>query len=33
MSSIFCKQCYLERKNHSVDELIECTLLLIKGIQ
>ena len=33
MSSIFCKQCNQERKNHSDKELIECTLSLIEVIE
>ena len=33
MSSIFCKQCNQERKNHSEKELIECTLLLIEELK
>ena len=33
MSSIFCKQCNRERKNHSDKELIECTLSLIEVIE
>ena len=33
MSSIFCKQCNHERKNHSAKELIECSLDLIKELK
>jgi hypothetical protein len=33
MSSIFCKQCNQERKNHSVTELIECSLSLIEELK
>ena len=33
MSSIFCKQCNQERKNHSANELVECTLSLIEVIE
>ena len=33
MSSIFCKQCNQERKNHSSKELIECTLNLIEVVK
>ena len=33
MSSIFCKQCNQERKNHSAKELVQCTLSLIEVIE
>ena len=33
MSSIFCKQCNQERKNHSSKELIECSLSLIEELE
>ena len=33
MSSIFCKQCNQERKNHSAKELVECSLSLIGEIK
>jgi hypothetical protein len=30
MSSTFCKHCNRERKNHEVEELINCILATIK---
>ncbi len=33
MSSIFCKQCNQERKNHSEKELIDCSLSLIEELK
>jgi hypothetical protein len=33
MSSIFCKYCNQERKNHSAKELIECSLSLIEELK
>jgi hypothetical protein len=33
MSSIFCKNCNQERKNHSAKKLVECTLSLVEEIE
>jgi hypothetical protein len=33
MSSIFCNQCNQERKNHSIEDWIECSLSLIEELK